>query len=85
MEGKQANEPEQSIDNAIVSAITSMSEHLATSLSSLQTKMTNLFTEMESSLDKFAVNDVGDFSDIKASGNGESSRKRPRIDSEALS
>ena len=51
MEGKQANEPEQSIDTAIVSAITSMSEHLATSLFSLQTKMTNLFTKIESSLD----------------------------------
>ena len=46
MKNKQANEPEQSSDNALVSSITSMSELLATSLSSLKTRMTNSFTEI---------------------------------------
>ena len=84
MEDKQANQPEQSHDNAIVSAITSMSELLATSLSSLKTTMTSSFTEIQSSLEQFAVTDVGDFSDIEALDHGESCRKRPRIASDVL-
>ena len=66
MEDKQENQPEQSHDNAIVSAITSMSDLLATSLSSLKTTMTSSFIEIQSSLEQFAVTDVGDFSDIEA-------------------
>ena len=84
MEDTQENQPEQSHDNAIVSAITSMSELLATSLSSLKTTMTNSFTEIQSSLEQFAVTDVGDFLDIEALDHGESPRKRPRIATEEL-
>ena len=45
--------------------------------------MTNSFTEMQNSLDQFAVNNVRDFSDIEALDNCGSSQKRPRIDLES--
>ena len=61
-----------------------MSELFATSLSSLKTTMTNSFTEIQSSLEQFAVTDVGDFSDIESLDHGESCRKRPRIATEEL-
>ena len=80
-----SNQPQKSNDNAaIVSAISSMSDLLVASLSSLKTTMTDSLAEMHDTLGQFTVEEVADLSDIEALDSGETSRKQPCIDSVGL-
>ena len=55
------NQPQTSTDHsAIVSAISSMSDLLAASLSSLKTTMTNSFAEMHNTLGQITVDNPAD-------------------------
>ena len=94
MDDKQAHlsepinphQPQTSTDHsAIVSAISSMSDLLAASLSSLKTTMTNSFAEMHNTLGQITVDNLADLSDIEDLDDGATSRKRPRVESVDLS
>lgn len=72
-------------DAALVSAISCMSDLLVGSLSSLKATMTNSFTEIQNTLAQFAAEGEEELADLEALHDGQSSRKRPRIESVGLS
>ncbi|XP_028408601.1 uncharacterized protein LOC114531147 isoform X2 [Dendronephthya gigantea] len=74
----------QTNNTAIVTAISSMSDLLAASLSSLKTTMTNSFAEMQNTLGQMGVDDGGELLDIEKFDTGEPSSKRARVDAVEL-
>lgn len=81
MTAKQAQDqllqPEIANDNgAIVSAISSMSDLLEGSPSSVKATMTKSFTEIQNTLAQFAVQDVEGLADLESLDDGQRIAKR---------